>query len=201
MDVNRNAGARWDLVLLASVLCASCASTSESLPAPPGYEELMSLAEASVVAGSTAAAIKAYEQAAEAEPERKQPWQQLALLYAGTGQPVSALVAAERTLQRDPADAIAHRVSIDSATLVYRQTLQRLNGGGARADRDAHRNAKEIVGLMGQVFGEEALVPDAVRARMAKRAAQQCRAMRARTPAVVEPMPRRPDPLEVLGGD
>lgn len=190
---------RWGMALVVSMLVA-CASTEEDLPATPDYEELMSLAEASVASGATAAAIQSYELAAQVAPDRKQPWQSLALLYSRAGRPVSALAAAERTLQRDPADAIANQVFIDSGTLVYRQTLQRLRGSGAKVGSDAHRQTREIVGVMGQVFGDETLVPDSVKARLAKRAAQECRALRARAPVLVEP-PRQPDPLEVLGGD
>lgn len=201
MDVGRNIRARGSMVLMLALLVAACVSTTGHVAPTPDFAALMSMAEASAAAGATAAAVESYELAAQAAPDRKEPWQRLALLHARAGRPVSALAAAEKTLQRDPADALANRVYIDSGVLVYRKSLQRLRGSGVTADSDAHRQAVETVDLMGQVFGDEAVVPDSVRARLARRAEQQCRALRARAPTLVEPPPRRPDPLDVLGGD
>lgn len=189
------------LVLVAALALGSCATVSA--PPPPGYDELFALAGDLVQAGRTQAALDAYRGAAMAAPSRKEPWQKIAVINFEAGRPVRALVAAEETLQRDPADAVASEVYIASGMQVAQHAIQRLLAAGAKHDDDDLVRAQELVAKMAQVFGHEALVPDEAKARYARRAVQQYRAAQARQAKSRAPEESKPapDPFEVLGGD
>ena len=176
----------------------SCTSVPAE-PETPGYDDLVALAQASAEAGHTRAALDAYKRAAAADPARKQPWQQIALLHLEAGRPVQALAAAEATLQRDPADAIANKVFIASGLQVARDALQRLRAAGDAPTDDDRARARDLVAVMGQVFGAESLVPEDVKVRYAKRAAEQCKA--AQADLLKAERSKQPDPLDMLGGD
>lgn len=190
------------LVLLAALALGACATTSQ--PPAPDYDALFASARDFADAGRTEAALNTYRRAADADPSRKEPWQQMAALNFAAGRPVSALVAAEETLQRDPGDASANEVFIASAMQIAGHAMQRLLAAGAKPDDGDLLRAQELVKKMGQVFGEDALVSNQIKARYARRAVQQYRAAQAKQSQNRVPedkIKRRPDPLEVLGGD
>lgn len=190
---------RW-LVLVGAVALGSCATTP--VPAPPDYEALFATAGSFAEAGRTQAALDTYHRAAAAAPSRKEPWQRIAAIQLAAGRPVRALVAAEETLQRDPADAVANEVFIVSGMQVAQQAMQRLLAAGAKHDDADLARARELVARMGQVFGDDALIPDEAKARYARRAVQQYRAAQAKQLKSPEEKSKpRPDPFEILGGD
>lgn len=192
---------RW-LVLVGALALGSCATVS--VPAPPDYESLVATAGSFAEAGRTQAALDSYHRAAMAAPSRKEPWQRIAAINLAAGRPVRALVAAEETLQRDPADAVAHEVFIVSGVQVAEQAMQRLLAAGAKHDAADLARARELVARMGQVFGDDALIPDEARTRYARRAVRQYRAAQAKQlkcPTPEENSKPRPDPFDVLGGD
>ena len=192
---------RW-LLLVAALVLGSCATVP--VPAPPDYDALFATAGSLADEGRDAAALETYHRAAAAAPSRKEPWQRIAKINLAAGRPVRALVAAEETLQRDPADAVANEVFIVSGMQIAEQAMQRLLAAGAKHDAADLARAQELVARMGQVFGDDAVIPDEAKTRYARRAIQQYRAaqakqLKSRTPE--EDSRPRPDPFEVLGGD
>lgn len=198
--VSRNRRLRG-LPIVAALALTACATT----PAPPpDYDALFATARDFAEAGRIDAALETYRRAAEADRSRKEPWQQMAVLNFAAARPVSALAAAEETLQRDPGDVAANRVFIASGIQIAQQAMQRLLAAGAKHDDDDLLHAQELVTLMGQVFGEDKLIPDQAKARYARRAVQQYRATQAKQSRVRVPEEKskpRPNPFEVLGGD
>lgn len=194
---NRAAG-----LMIPVLLLAACATQAPVRP-PAGYEELLAMAHGFAQSGHSEAALEMYARAATAEPARKEPWQRIARMNLEAGRPARALVAAEEALQRDPADAIANDVYIASGMQIARQAMQRLLAAGVKPDEDALVRAQQLVATMGMVFGEDALIRDEVKTRYARRAVQQYRAAQARQSQERPPeeKSRRPDPLDVLGGD
>lgn len=189
------------LLVFGALALAACATTSAP---PPGYDVLFATARDLADAGRIDAAMETYRRAAAADGSRKEPWQQMAALNFAAGRPVPALVAAEETLQRDPADVSANRVFIASGMQVAQQAMQRLLAAGTKPDDADLLRARELVKQMGQVFGEDRLVSDQAKARYARRAVQHYRAAQARqsrTRAPEEKSKPRRDPFEVLGGD
>ena len=190
------------LVLAGALALGSCATVSE--PAPPGYDSLFATAGSLAEADRTQEALDTYHRAAAAAPSRKEPWQRIAAIHLAAGRPVRALVAAEETLQRDPADAVANEVFIVSGMQVAEQAMQRLLAAGAKHNDADIARARELVARMGQVFGDDAVIPDEAKTRYARRAIQQYRAAQAKqlkSRTSGEDSKPRPDPFEVLGGD
>jgi len=190
------------LVLAGALALGSCATVA--VPAPPDYDALFAAAGSFAEAGRTQAALDTYQRAARAAPSRKEPWQRIAAINLAQGRHVRALVAAEETLQRDPADAVANEVFIVSGMQIAEQAMQRLLAAGAKHDAADLARARELVARMGQVFGDDALIPDDAKARYARRAIQQYRAAEAKQlkdRAPEENSKPRPDPFDVLGGD
>lgn len=182
--------------VLALALCA-CATSPE--PQVRGYEQWVDLAQVLVDADRPNAAIKAYREAAAADPARKEPWRHIASLSLEAGRPVPALAAAEEALQRDPTDAGANEVFIAAGLQVASQAMQRLAVAGKSPGIEASARARELAALMGQVFGAESLIPEHIKADFAKLAEKQCKPAEAR-PAPEKDTPEPPpDPLDVLG--
>lgn len=192
---------RW-LVLVGAVALVSCATVP--VPAPPDYDALFATAGSLADEGRAQAALDTYHLAAAAAPSRKEPWQRIAAINLAAGRPVRALVAAEETLQRDPADSVANEVFIVSGMQIAQEAMQRLLAAGAKHDAADLARARELVARMGQVFGDDALIPDEAKTRYARRAIQQYRAAQAKqlkSRTSEEDSKPRPDPFEVLGGD
>ena len=192
---------RW-LVLAGALALGSCASVPVS--APPDYDALFAMAGSLAEEGRAQAALDTYHLAAAAAPSRKEPWQRIAAMNLAAGRPGRALVAAEETLQRDPADAVANEVFIVSGMQIAQEAMQRLLVAGAKHDDADVARARKLVATLGQVFGDDAVIPDEARKRYARLAVQQYRAAQAKqskSPITEEKSKPRRDPLEVLGGD
>lgn len=196
-------GLVWPCLVMTPVLLLAACATPAPLRPPAGYEELLVMAHEFAESGHAEAALEMYTRAATADPARKEPWQRIARMNLAAGRPARALVAAEEALQRDPADGIANDVYIASGMQIAQQAMQRLLAAGVKSDDAALVRAQQLVATMGLVFGEDALIRDEVKTRYARRAVQQYRAAQARQSQgrLPEEKSRRPDPLDVLGGD
>lgn len=197
-----NASPRWWLTLALVLTLGGCASLGAS-PETPGvsdYEHHVATGWQHARMGRVDEAVAAFERAAVADPARKEPWLQIAQLRLQQGRHVQALAAADQALQRDPSDFIAHDVAIASGMQVARQTMQRLRAAGAEPNEARRAQATELAQLMGEVFGPETLVPEAVRKEWEQRVRAKCPAGAPVLPATPEEPRKRPlHPLDVLG--
>jgi len=168
-------------VVLVAVL-AACSTTGGTREAPP-FADLLDRAEAEVGAGRVDAAVLAFNDAARADPLRKEPWVRMAQLHFDAGNYGRAIVAAEEVLQRDPVDPVADSVLTVAGLRVAEQSLQRLQGNGAIASESARAEAGRLASTMRATLGAEILAePDARESKPVRRRAAPAR--RAAAPAV-----------------
>ena len=185
----------------AGLLLALGACATLSAPPAPDFDALMSRAATHADAGRADAAVGTLEQAAALESSSKVPWLRIAQLRAAQGRHIDALAAAEQVLRRDPTDAVAHQVTVDSGLAVAVRTLQRLRAAGQAIDDNRQAQGQALATLMFEVFGPGLVVPEAVKARIAEDAIDLYRASRVkRLPDAQKPQPKG-DPLDLLGGD
>jgi len=133
------------LLLMSTI--AGCASMSKR-PEPVSFDAAMSLAEAQVATGEARAAIGAFEQAAEADPARKEPWVRIAQLQFDQGSYARAMVAADQVLQIDPDDLVADGVMTVAGLRLAHQSLTRLQGRGGLASGTAQKEAQALVDVL-----------------------------------------------------
>ncbi|MEQ4573552.1 MAG: hypothetical protein ABN502_01180, partial [Gammaproteobacteria bacterium] len=126
---------------------AACSSTPKKEP-PPSFDALMSRAEAQVGVGSPDASIAAFEEAARADPTRKEPWVRIAQLQFDRANYAHAIVAAEEVLQRDPDDLVADGVMTVAGFRIANQSLQRLQTRGALASETARKEAETLAATL-----------------------------------------------------
>ena len=189
------------LVAACGLLVALGACATLQPPPAPDFDALMTRAGTHADAGQADAAITTLEQAAALESSSKEPWLRIAQLRAAQGRHVDALAAAEQVLRRDPTDPVAHEVTVDSGLAVAERTLQRLRAAGQVPDEDRQAQGQAIATLLFEVFDPGLLLPDEVKARVAKDAIDLYRASRVkRLPDAQKPQPKG-DPLDLLGGD
>ncbi|GAB3746200.1 hypothetical protein [Lysobacter olei] len=112
---------------------------------PKHYDKLFSAAEAHVAAGRIEPALIAFNDAAKADPTRKEPWIRSAQLLFDAGRYGRAIVAAEEVLQRDPQDRVADSVLTISGMRLAGQSLQRLQASGALSVSDTARKEAELL--------------------------------------------------------
>jgi tetratricopeptide (TPR) repeat protein len=187
--------------LTAIVLIAGLGACS-SLPRKDraDYAQLLNAAEAEVTAGRIESALIRFDQAAKADPTRKEPWVRSAQLQFDAGNHGRAIVAAEEVLQRDPSDEVADSVLTVSGLRIAAESLQRLQGNGALASETARAEAEHLAATMRATMGGRILDPEPkskIRATPRRRSASR------RVPAAsVSPEQKPPgaNPFEVLGG-
>lgn len=191
-------GLVWVLgAALLALVGSGCATLSNA--AAPGYAQSMAAADVALRGDDAAAAIQAYQRAADAAPEQPLPWLHIAEIQAGLGDWPRAIAASREVLERDPDDATARDVYLRGSIQLANDALQYLP--------DDHTRSREIAGdLLANLIrdlGEEAIPAD-VRSRL--EAGVQARPRRPGVrPGSRRSMPRTPektaaDPLEVLGG-
>lgn len=189
----------------------------------PDYAALMSAAEAEVRAGRIEPALARFNDAAKADPTRKDSWVRTAQLQFDAGNYGRAIVAAEEVLQRDPADLVADSVLTVGGLRVAAQSLQRLRNNGALATSDsAHKEAEQLAATMRATLGDDILLSDehkraqaaaaSGRRKAAQRSARRAANLRRAADAVATPAtPAAPpaaaknapaaNPFGVLGGN
>ncbi|MCD9087040.1 tetratricopeptide repeat protein [Stenotrophomonas sp. SY1] len=145
------------MVLLVGL--AACASSPKKTVAVP-FETVMANAEAQVVTAGADTSIKAFEDAAKADPTRKEPWVRIAQLQFDQGNYARAIVAAEEVLQRDPDDLVADGVLTVAGFRVANQSLQRLQGRGALASETARKEAQTLADTLRATMGDAVLIAE-----------------------------------------
>ncbi|MGH8086176.1 MAG: tetratricopeptide repeat protein [Lysobacter sp.] len=182
---------------VATVLVAmlgACATTSSK---GGDYATLLGQAEDDVSAGKVESALVAFDQAAKADPTRKEPWVRSAQLQFDAGNYGRAIVAAEEVLQRDPTDQVADSVLTVAGLRVASESLMRLQGNGALASDTARAEAERLAATMRATMGEGIL--DSGDEPKARRTTRRRPATRRAAPKV-ESKPATANPFEVLGG-
>lgn len=136
------------------VSVSACASAGGKRKTGP-YEQLMTNAEAEVSAGRIESALSAFNDAAMANPTRKEPWVRSAQLQFDAGNYGRAIVAAEEVLKRDPSDLVADSVLTVSGLRVAAESLKRLQASGAITSDTARREAEQLRATMAATMGSE----------------------------------------------
>lgn len=192
--------ARCLFVAIALVAALGACST---MPGKRGdYAALLGQAESDVSAGRIESALVGFDQAAKADPTRKEPWVRSAQLQFDAGNYGRAIVAAEEVLQRDPTDKVADSVLTVAGLRVASESLKRLQGNGALASDTARSEAERLATTMRATMGEGILDSDedAPKSRPAPRRRSTARRSAPVAAPKVESKPAAANPFEVLGG-
>jgi len=189
-------------VLVATVVVAmlgGCASMSSK---GGDYAALLGRAEADVSVGKVESALLAFDQAARADPIRKEPWVRTAQLQFDAGNYGRAIVAAEEVLQRDPTDKVADSVLTVAGLRIASESLKRLQGNGALASDTARTEAERLAATMRATMGEDILDSgdDEPKARRSSRRRSTARRAAPAAAPKAESKPATANPFEVLGG-
>ncbi|GAB2629347.1 tetratricopeptide repeat protein [Novilysobacter erysipheiresistens] len=190
---------RFLVAITLVVMLGACATTSGQ---GGDYATLLGKAEADVSAGKVESALVAFDQAAKADPTRKEPWVRSAQLQFDAGNYGRAIVAAEEVLQRDPTDKVADSVLTVAGLRVASESLMRLQGNGALASDTARAEAERLAATMRATMGEGILDAGDDEPKARRNTRRRSTARRA-TPAAapkVESKPAVANPFEVLGG-
>lgn len=172
-------------VAVLALSLAACASSGGRKQSLGNYDQLMNSAEAEVSAGRVETALSNFNEAAKADPVRKEPWVRSAQLQFDAGNYGRAIVAAEEVLKRDPADLVADSVLTVSGLRVASESLKRLQGGGAIASETARREAEQLRATMIATMGTEFVTgePDEPKAKPKARSKSRARARTAQSNA------------------
>jgi len=185
-------------LMLVSAL-AACASAPKK-PVVGSFDTTMANAEAQVATVGADASIKAFEDAAKADPTRKEPWVRIAQLQFDRGNYARAIVAAEEVLQRDPDDLVADGVLTVAGFRVANQSLQRLQGRGALASDTARKEAQTLADTLRSTMGDSVLAVEKPKPR--PRAATRASSRRQAAPAAAPSAPAAtPAPARQTRGD
>jgi tetratricopeptide (TPR) repeat protein len=183
---------------------AACSSSPKKGAVPP-YDATMTTAETQVTTVGSEAAIKSFEDAARADPTRKEPWVRIAQLQFDQGQYARAIVAAEEVLQRDPDDLVADGVITVAGFRIANTSLTRLQGRGALASETARKEAKTLADTLRKTMGDAVLEDPKPKprapARRTRRTAAPAAAAPAAAPAARPASSNGGDPFQNLGGN
>ncbi|QOW18531.1 tetratricopeptide repeat protein [Lysobacter ciconiae] len=192
-------GRSWVLgVALLALAGSGCATLAAG--AAPGYADSMTAAETAMRGDDAAAAIQAYQRAADAAPGQTLPWLHIAEIHAGLGDWSQAVTAARQVLDRDPQVEEARDLYLRGSVQLVEDALQYLPEEDSSGIRDM---AGALLARLIRDLGDEAIPVD-VRARLESGVQARPRRSGAR-PGTPRQAPRGPekttaDPLEVLGG-
>lgn len=194
----------------AMLLCslAACASSGpKKSQVRADYPTLMKNAEAEVAAGRIEPALVAFNEAAKADPTRKDAWVRTAQVHLNSGNYGRAIVAAEEVLKRDQSDLVADSVLTVAGLHVAAQSLQRLrNSGSLDINPEARQGAEQLAAAMRATLGEDILNPDRPVRPVARSRSSTARPTGAKpavtnSPAITKPAESAGNPFEVLGGN
>lgn len=191
--------APFRLLVAASLVVTLSACASMGRKEGGDYATLLAQAEADVGAGRVETALVSFDQAAMADPTRKEPWLRVAQLQFDAGNYGRAIVAAEEVLHRDPGDAVADSVLTVAGLRIASQSLQRLQGNGALASATARTEAERLAETMRATMGDSILAqeePEPVRRRATRRRAAPAPAPASKPQA----KPAVANPFGSLGG-
>ncbi len=170
-------------VLLCAGLLSGCATTSidGSNSADQIYAQRMSDADELMTTGKRDAAILAYEKIAADNPTQGAPWAKVAQIHFEQGHYSQAIVAAEETLRRDPANREAKSVTAVGGLRLAVRSLEELRNDAELAG-DAKTDAVKLALMLRETLGQPVLEP-------AKKKAPVRRSPVQRAPAAPKPQP------------
>lgn len=147
------------LVVLAGVVAvmAGCASVKPQSEAE--YKQSMAAAEKTLEQKGADQAVAQFEEIAQRNPSKGQPWSYIAKIRFDEQKYGQAIVAADETLSRDPDDFVAKTVRAVGGLRVAMQSLADLRAdallaGNARAD------AVALAASMRETLGQDVLFPE-----------------------------------------
>jgi tetratricopeptide (TPR) repeat protein len=188
-------------LFVATALVAGLGACATMPDRGEGFAQALGQAEADVSAGRIESALVAFDQAAQADPTRKEPWLRIAQLQFDAGNYGRAIVAAEEVLQRDPDDQVADSVLTVAGLRIASQSLQRLQGNGALASDTARTEAERLAATMRATMGEDILDSGDSTAKTPRRRSAPRRSAAPRVaPKAEESKPAEANPFGVLGG-
>lgn len=196
------------LVLALALATAGCAT----LPTPAthpfssedrgDYPELMAVAETHAAIGETEAAVAAFRQAAVANPASTEPWQRIAHLRAGSGEPALALMAAAEVLRRDPGNATAGDLYLANGLQIAIESLQRLRAAPEARHEHYRPQVQVLLETLSQIYAMGDVLPEEVSSQLAKQAVEQWQHENPQEAAEAAEADEPPaSPLDILGGD
>lgn len=144
---------RWLIAAAFAASLTACGGTTGPKKPVNDYATLLKNAEADVSASRIEQALVAFNQAAQADPTRKEPWVRSAQLQFDAGNYGRAIVASEEVLKRDPNDATADSILTVSGLRVAAKSLQRLQGNGAISSESAQKEAKDLANALKSTMG------------------------------------------------
>jgi len=194
--------------------CASAPAPVKKVFIPPTYAELMASAEEAQKRGGVVEAMGFYEQAAQADPAKKQPWSHIAQAQFDARNYGAAITAAQEVLQRDTTDVTAKSIMAVSGLRVSATALDQLRQanalGSSSLGNSPREEAQTLARIMRDALGESILPPAPAPATSAAYASRSPRPVvrriappappaRSAAPPQAAPEPKR-NPFDALKG-
>ncbi|CAD6545992.1 tetratricopeptide repeat protein [Paraburkholderia metrosideri] len=153
-------------VVLACGLIAGCATQSNNTASTPeAFDKALADADATAAKGDDQDhAIALYQQLAQQNPTREEPWSRIAQIQFTQGHYGQAIVAAQEALQRDQSDRRAKSVLAVAGLRVATQSLGELRQDASLAG-DAKSDAQALAKELRDTLGEATLFPPEVDAK------------------------------------
>lgn len=173
-------------VVLACGLMAGCATQSNNTASTPeAFDKALADADAASAKGDDQDhAIALYQQLAQQNPTREEPWSRIAQIQFTQGHYGQAIVAAQEALQRDQSDRRAKSVLAVAGLRVATQSLGELRQDASLAG-DAKSDAQTLAKQLRDTLGEATLFPPEVDAKPAPKKRRYVRKV-AKAPAAEE---------------
>lgn len=184
-------GAGWRAAfasVAASLLFSACAINAGRVSPEQAAADLQSRIEQADVArqsGDIPKATGLLHDAAQSDPNSKQPWVKLAQMQFEAGEYSAAIVAAEEALQRDANDSTALSVLSVGGLRIAANALQQLRKGSA-VSGSTRVEAEALARTIRESLGEDVLVPAAANSASSS-AGQPARPGRSRASTVNRP--------------
>lgn len=147
------------LVVLAGVVAVVAGCASVKPQSEDEYKQSMAAAEKTLEQKGADQAVAQFEEIAQRNPSKGQPWSYIAKIRFDEQKYGQAIVAADETLSRDPDDFVAKTVRAVGGLRVAMQSLADLRAdallaGNARAD------AVALAASMRETLGQDVLFPE-----------------------------------------
>jgi tetratricopeptide (TPR) repeat protein len=165
---------------------AGCATQgSNTASTPEAFDKALADADAASAKGDDQDhAIALYQQLAQQNPTREEPWSRIAQIQFTQGHYGQAIVAAQEALQRDQSDRRAKSVLAVAGLRVATQSLGELRQDASLAG-DAKSDAQTLAKQLRDTLGEATLFPPEVDAKPAPKKRRYVRKV-AKAPAAEE---------------
>ncbi len=171
-----------------------------------GYTAIMQQAAARYDAHDYAQAKNLYQQAADINPTRAEPWYQMARISFNGQNYGRAIISAEEALKRDPSQTEAQSILTIAGLRVAIEALGRLHED-VELQGPAHAEAEKLADKMRDVLGQDVLVPPQQKAvrhprrhRAPRPVARKKPAPKRKAPAKKAPEPTSNNPFQSLSG-